>query len=54
MTKEELIARLKDIEFSREYGDAGVQHRAADAALIEYINDDEVKNAYDEIGKWYE
>jgi len=52
MTKDELIKRLDII--NRKYShDTEVAHVKADEALIEYINDEEIKNAYDAIGKWY-
>lgn len=51
MTKEELIAKLKAINNNNH--DPEVAHGEADDALIEYINDAEVKEAYDAIHKWY-
>lgn len=50
MTKEELLAKLKECE---EGGDVEGGHYDADAALIEYINDPDVREAYERIEKWY-
>lgn len=50
MTKEELIARLKEIDKNPDTEDAHVQ---ADSALLAYIGDEEIAEAYDAIGKWY-
>ncbi len=52
MTKEELINKLKEIN-QREELDTEKAHSDADDLLIEYINDEEVKYAYDKISKWY-
>jgi hypothetical protein len=52
MTKEELIERLKKLrELSDE--DTEVAHCDADDALIEYIGDEEIAEAFDNIHKWY-
>lgn len=50
MTKQELLEKLHaaHTEFDQEGG-----HVYADRALIEYINDEDVKKAYEEIPKWY-
>jgi hypothetical protein len=50
MTKEELLATLQDID---ENWDMESGHKAADKALINFINDPEIKEAYEKIGKWY-
>jgi hypothetical protein len=50
MTKPELIRRLEMLAIS---GDKEAAHVEADNALIEFINDDEVKSAYDGITKRY-
>lgn len=52
MTIKELIARLQAIEENLG-NDEEVAHLEADSALLEYINDSDVTNAYDQIGKWY-
>ena len=49
MTKEELIAALKECNSKDKERD----HTKADELLIAYINDKDVKAAYDAIGKWY-
>ena len=48
--KAELLATL--IECSRE-PDTEAAHFRADAALIRYIGDPEIADAYAEINKWY-
>lgn len=49
LTKEELIEKLKVLE-SRDPEDA---HREADRLLIEYINDEDIEQAFFEVPKWY-
>lgn len=49
MTKEELIAKLQDLDT----GDEEKDHIAADRLLLDYINDYEVTVAYCAIPKWY-
>lgn len=50
MTKEELIKRL---EICAAGGDTEAVHGYADDALIEYINDPEIQEAYAKVPKWY-
>lgn len=50
MTKEELI---KILQKYKEDGDSEIAHIKADRALIQYIDDPEIKAAYDAIEKWY-
>ena len=50
MNKQKLIEKLREIQ---KYGDTEQAHGSADDALIEYINDPEIKEAYDDIKKWY-
>jgi hypothetical protein len=38
---------------SGRYVDAEGNHEDADAALIEYINDPEIKVVYESLTKWY-
>lgn len=52
MTKQELIEKLKQIAHEHE-GDPEVAHIEADNALLEYINDMEIIEAFDSIAKWY-
>ena len=51
MTKEELIQRLTEIPNGG--GDAEEWHIDADDALLAYINDPEISEAYRAIKKWY-
>lgn len=57
MTKEELIDRLREIAKSGApgygYTDEEVDHLAADQALLDYINDPDVAEAFNSIKKWY-
>ncbi len=50
LKKEELLAMLEELS---DDGDYEVSHYLADKLIIKYINDDEIKDAYDNIGKWY-
>lgn len=50
MTKEELLTELKRCAVK---GDAEIAHGDADDALIAFINDAEIKAAYDAVEKWY-
>ena len=50
--KEKLIKELKKL--SRENNtDFEITHSRADKLLIKYINDKDVTEAYDDVGKWY-
>lgn len=51
MTKKELIAALS--ELAGERGDAELDHLEADRLLIEYINDEQVADAFEAIQRWY-
>lgn len=55
MTKDELIAKLLDLGAvpAEEYSESDA-HYAADRALLAYINDDDVTEAFDALHKWYE
>lgn len=50
MTKEELLKKLRELQGS---GDLESAHWNADEALIEFIDDPEIDEAYDLIAKWY-
>jgi hypothetical protein len=50
MTKEELIRDLTELKNSKYTESA---HIDADELLVEFINDPEIKAAYDAIRKWY-
>lgn len=49
MNKEELISKLKTFHT----GDEEMDHIHADKALLEYINDPEITDAFEKIDKWY-
>lgn len=52
MPREELIQRLRDIK--EQFGtDPEVAHGKADQALLDYIGDSIVREAYDAIEKWF-
>jgi hypothetical protein len=57
MPKDELIAKLIMLQDrktkSGRYVDTEGNHEDADAALIEYINDPEIKVVYESLTKWY-
>jgi hypothetical protein len=50
MTKEQLLARLKELERGT---DTEEDHRDADSALLEFIGDSDISAAYCEIQRWY-
>lgn len=52
MNKEQLIQELIRCQRVGE-ADAEKAHSDADDALIEFINDSEVKEAFELINKWY-
>lgn len=49
-TKGQLIARLQELQ---EEPDTERAHRLADKALLEYINNNVVEIAFNDIQKWY-
>jgi hypothetical protein len=51
-TKEELLEKLRKADKESDM-DPESAHYAADAALLEFINDPEVKEAFTHICKWY-
>ena len=51
MTKADLLSRLTALAADENPEEA---HPRADEALLEFINDAEVRVAYDAITKWYE
>lgn len=55
MTKEELLRELISFQVKTKdmYWDQEGAHIRADEALLEYINDEEIKKAYNSIDKWY-
>jgi hypothetical protein len=50
MTKVELLAILAEC---KRYSDVEDAHRSADDALLRYINDPDIRQAFDSIEKWY-
>ena len=50
MTIEELVERLEKLS---KIGDTESAHSQADDALLEYINDARVAEAFDNIDRWY-
>lgn len=53
MTHKQLLVKELEEIAKMKNGDPEVAHSAADEALIQYINDAEVKAAYDRVDKWY-
>jgi len=51
MKKEELIEKLKGLH--GEDADAEIVHGMADKLLLEFINDPEVTEAFEKVGRWY-
>lgn len=51
MTKEELIEKLRIIE--KNNSDKELAHVEADNLLLQFIDDEDIKLAFDEIDKWY-
>ena len=50
MDRTELIKKLKKLDKCYDFESA---HYKADRLLIKYINDKEIEDAYDNVGKWY-
>ena len=50
ITKEELIRKLNELAEDDDYETA---HAEADNLLLLYLNDKEIEEAYDSVGKWY-
>ncbi|MFA5385737.1 MAG: hypothetical protein WC364_13970 [Eubacteriales bacterium] len=50
MTKDELLKKLTECQSN---GDPEVAHDEADKALLEYINDKKITEAYEKIERWY-
>lgn len=51
MSKDELLVKLKALH--GDDLDSEAAHIEADEWLLEYINDAEISEAYNEIEKWY-
>ena len=50
MTKEKLLLKLKECQ---ENDDREYAHVDADMALLEYINDQDIINAFTALTRWY-
>lgn len=55
MSKDELILSLNEIRDRQRKGndDTELSHIDADNLLLDYINDEDIKKAFDELIKWY-
>ena len=57
LNKQELLKRFKEIVEKQEKsvlgGDFDDDHILADNLLLEYINDEDIKNAFESIERWY-
>jgi hypothetical protein len=60
MTKEELLDKLNTLEADNTYVFGGKErirseevHLEADELLLEYINDDDIRQAFEKLRKWY-
>ena len=49
MNKEELLELLRSLKGA----DEEAEHSSADIALLEYIDDKEISEAFDNVKKWY-
>ena len=56
LTKEKLVETLKELKNTNGgiFGSEQYSHSYADDLLIEYIDDEEIKEAYEALSKWYE
>lgn len=50
MTKDELLKKLRELQGDQDQEGA---HWDADQALISFIGDPEIVDAFEKIGKWY-
>ena len=50
--KKKLITELQKISRT-ENDDYEITHYKADKLLLQYINDEEITEAYENVGKWY-
>lgn len=53
MTKQELITELESIAEKWNDDNPEKGHPEADKALLKYINDDEVTEAFNKVERWY-
>lgn len=49
LTKEELIRRLRSFPGD----DKEIEHALADQLLLDFIDDDEITDAFESVDKWY-
>lgn len=52
MTRDELLFKLRELG-ARPIPEEAVDHSIADDLLLEFIDDSDIKEAYDKIPKWY-
>ena len=50
ITKEELLEKLRELS---NRGDTEDSHSEADFLLLDYINDEEIREAFVKIERWY-
>ena len=50
LTKEQLLRKLK---FLSMLADLEIAHSEADQALLDFIDDDEIRSAFNSLDKWY-
>ena len=50
MDEKELIKKLKKLQDNQN---AELSHIEADDLLLDFIDNDEIRKAFDNIGKWY-
>lgn len=53
MNKEQLLKLLGDLYDGRDTGNPESDHPKADMALLEYINDPEITEAFKKVERWY-
>lgn len=53
LTRDDLLAVLRDIRDNYAQSDTECAHVDADEALVNFINDSEVTAAYNAINKWF-
>lgn len=51
--KETLIKKLKNMQVDNPDDDKEGWHERADSLLLEYLNDDEISEAFRGVPKWY-
>jgi hypothetical protein len=51
--REKLLNTLRELAEPKTHSDIEANHAKADDALLEYINDKDITEAYKKIEKWY-